>query len=188
MSANAQRRVSMNSAGSLLASLVLLCVLPSSAQASLFQGEQLDSVADAISWVVLFIAPVVAIAVFWLVHILPEKIAEKKHHPQAHAIHSLCILSLFFGGLLWPVAMLWAYTKPVFYKMGYGTDRLPPEESHGKGPPARPAPEATSDLPHLTEPVERYVNHPPLQSEPDAVRAELAAGSAAHDPRRSQRG
>ena len=48
----------------------------------------------------LVIAPVVGIAVFWLVHILPEKIAEKKNHPQAKAIQTLCLLSLVFGGLL----------------------------------------------------------------------------------------
>ncbi len=70
----------------------------------------------------LVIAPIIGIAVFWLVHILPEKIAEKKKHPQTHAIHCLCLLSLFFGGLLWPIAWLWAYTKPVLHKMAYGTD------------------------------------------------------------------
>jgi hypothetical protein len=25
----------------------------------------------------------------------------------------LCLLSLVFGGLLWPIAMLWAYVKPM---------------------------------------------------------------------------
>ena len=34
----------------------------------------------------------------------------------------LCLLSLAFGGLLWPLAWLWAYTKPVLHKMAYGTD------------------------------------------------------------------
>ncbi len=33
------------------------------------------------------------------------------------------MLSLVFGGLLWPLAWLWAYSKPVFYKMAYGTDK-----------------------------------------------------------------
>jgi hypothetical protein len=56
------------------------------------------------------------------VHILPEKIAEKKKHPQAKAIQVLCLLSLVFGGMLWPLAWLWAYSKPVLYKMAYGTD------------------------------------------------------------------
>jgi CBS domain containing-hemolysin-like protein len=98
------------------------------AHASLFSGDTLDLVANILAWVVLFAAPVIAIAVFWLVHILPEKIAEKRHHPQAHAIKTLCLLSLFFGGLLWPLAWLWAYSRPVFYKMAYGTDTVKPEE------------------------------------------------------------
>src|SRR5882757_474546 len=95
--------------------LILLgaALLPQSAHASLFHGETLDAIANGISWVVLVIAPIVGITVFWLVHILPEKIAEKKKHPQTHAIQCLCLLSLCFGGLLWPIAWLWAYTKPV---------------------------------------------------------------------------
>jgi hypothetical protein len=96
--------------------------LPSRAHASLFHGETLDSIANGISWVVLIIGPIIGIAVFWLVHILPEKIAEKKRHPQAKAIQCVCLLSLCFGGILWPLAWLWAYTKPVLHKMAYGTD------------------------------------------------------------------
>jgi CBS domain containing-hemolysin-like protein len=96
--------------------------LPTRAHASLFHGETLDSIANGISWVVLIIAPIIGIAVFWLVHILPEKIAHKKKHPQTRAIQCLCLLSLCFGGLLWPIAWLWAYTKPVLHKMAYGTD------------------------------------------------------------------
>ncbi len=93
-----------------------------SARASLFQGDALDAAADVVAWVALIIGPLVAIAVFWIVHILPEKIAEQRKHPQAKAIQTLCLLSLFFGGLLWPIAWLWAYTKPVLHKMAYGTD------------------------------------------------------------------
>ena len=102
--------------------LALLMLLPSPAHASIFKGEALDKAADVLTWVVLIVAPVIAIALFWLVHILPEKIAEKKRHPQAKAIQVLCLLSLAFGGLLWPLAWLWAYTKPVLHKMAYGTD------------------------------------------------------------------
>jgi hypothetical protein len=96
--------------------------LPSRAHASLFHGETLDSIANGISWVVLIVAPIIGITAFWLVHILPEKIAHKKKHPQTRAIQCLCLLSLCFGGLLWPIAWLWAYTKPVLHKMAYGTD------------------------------------------------------------------
>ena len=58
-----------------------------------------------------------------MVHVLPEKIAEKRHHPQQTAIKTLCLLSLVFGGMLWPIAWLWAYTKPIGYKLAYGTDK-----------------------------------------------------------------
>ena len=102
--------------------LALLLLLPSPAHASIFKGEALDKAADVLTWIVLIIAPVIAIAAFWLVHILPEKIAEKKKHPQVKAIQCLCLLSLAFGGMLWPIAWLWAYTKPVLHKMAYGTD------------------------------------------------------------------
>jgi CBS domain containing-hemolysin-like protein len=104
------------------------------AHASLFQGETLDAVADAVAWGALIIAPITVIVVFWLVHILPEKIAEKRKHPQAKAIQVLCLLSLFFGGMLWPLAWLWAYSKPVLYKMAYGTDTV--EHEHDAPAPA----------------------------------------------------
>ena len=105
----------------LFIALTFLAV-PSRAHASIFHGETLDSIANGISWVVLIIAPIIGISIFWLVHILPEKIAHKKMHPQTKAIQCLCLLSLCFGGLLWPIAWLWAYTKPVLHKMAYGTD------------------------------------------------------------------
>ncbi len=96
--------------------------LPSPAHASFLHGETLDTVADVIAWFAFIIVPPVLIGVFLLVHIIPDKIAEKRHHPQLGAIKCLCFLSLVFGGLLWPIAWLWAYSKPVFHKMAYGTD------------------------------------------------------------------
>jgi CBS domain containing-hemolysin-like protein len=102
--------------------LFTILALPSRAHASLFHGETLDAIANGISWVVLIIGPIIGIAVFWGVHILPEKIAEKRRHPQAKAIQCVCLLSLCFGGILWPLAWLWAYTKPVLHRMAYGTD------------------------------------------------------------------
>jgi CBS domain containing-hemolysin-like protein len=121
----------------LLAGLMLTAVMlhPTPARASIFQGETLDAVANAMAWIVLFVVPIVAITAFWLVHILPEKIAEKRHHPQAEAIHTLCLLSLFFGGLLWPLAWLWAYSKPVLYKMAYGKDKVVHGEEDGTHAP-----------------------------------------------------
>ena len=91
--------------------------------ASFLSGEMLDKAADVLAIVVLILVPVVAIVVFWMVHVLPEKIAHRRNHPQREAITTLCLLSLVFGGLLWPIAWLWAYTKPVGYRVAYGTDK-----------------------------------------------------------------
>jgi hypothetical protein len=90
----------------------------------MFQGEALDKAADVLSWIVMVVVPIGGLWLFWLIHILPEKIAEEKGHPQAQAIKVLCLLSLVFGGLLWPIAWLWAYTKPVLHQLAYGTDRV----------------------------------------------------------------
>src|SRR3954447_3990305 len=106
-----------------VALLSLLLAAPTQAHASFLHGETLDAVANGIAWFALILVPVVGVTVFLWVHIMPEKIAEKKKHPQTGAIQCLCLLSLVFGGLLWPIAWLWAYTKPVGYKMAYGTDK-----------------------------------------------------------------
>ncbi len=106
----------------------LLLLVPSDARASLLSAEAEDKLATFIALFVIFVVPVVLIALFWMVHILPEKIAHKRHHPQFEAIRTLCLLSLVFGGLLWPIAWIWAYSKPVMYKLAYGTDKLRADE------------------------------------------------------------
>lgn len=102
-----------------------------------------DTVADVISWIVVLFLPVGGIWLFWLVHVMPEKIAEKRHHPQAQAIKVLCLLSLVFGGLLWPLAWLWAYTRPVLHQLAYGHDRIDhhaPAEADATAPPEEEIP------------------------------------------------
>jgi CBS domain containing-hemolysin-like protein len=106
-----------------LAATASLFAAATPATASFLSGEALDKAATGIAWFVVCVVPVVVIVLFWLVHVLPEKIAEKRHHPQKDAIHTLCLLSLVFGGLLWPFAWLWAYTKPVGYRLAYGTEK-----------------------------------------------------------------
>jgi hypothetical protein len=106
-----------------LAAALCLSAAAGPAAASFLSGEALDTAATVIAWVVICVVPIVCIVLFWLVHVLPEKIAEKRHHPQKDAIHTLCLLSLAFGGLLWPIAWLWAYTKPVAYQVAYGTEK-----------------------------------------------------------------
>jgi CBS domain containing-hemolysin-like protein len=83
----------------------------------------LVSIANVMAIIVLVLVPVAGIAVFWMVHVLPEKIAERRHHPQKDAIKVLCLLSLVFGGMLWPLAWLWAFSKPVLHQLAYGRDK-----------------------------------------------------------------
>jgi len=103
--------------------LLILLLAPVPAFASFLSGETLDTAADWLALFILFLVPIAGIVLFWLVHILPEKIAENRHHPQKDAIKTLCLLSLVFGGMLWPIAWLWAYSRPVLYKAAYGVDR-----------------------------------------------------------------
>lgn len=128
------------------------CFAPS-AHASFLSGEALDSAANVLAWVVLCLVPIVGIVIFWMVHVLPEKIAHKRHHPQVQAIQTLCLLSLVFGGLLWPIAWLWAYTRPVAYKLAYGTEKH--EDYHAElGAKARSGGLNESELAHLRDELE----------------------------------
>jgi hypothetical protein len=121
--------------GRYMAAGAALLALSTPSFASISRGT-LEHAADFIAWVVLAVVPVAGIYVFWALHILPEKVARKKQHPQKEAIHALCLLSLFFGGLLWPLAWLWAHTKPVFYRAAYGTDKAPPDDEERQATPA----------------------------------------------------
>src|ERR1700741_4293987 len=119
---------STGGARAIAGAIALLLLLPRDARASLLSPEMEDKAATFLALFVLFVVPVVLIALFWMVHVLPEKIAHKRHHPQFEAIRTLCLLSLVFGGLLWPIAWIWAYTKPVMHKLAYGTDKATHEE------------------------------------------------------------
>jgi hypothetical protein len=106
-----------------LAVAVAALAAPLSAHASFLHGDTLDAFANFLSWFVIVLMPIAAIAIFLYIHVLPEKIAEKRQHPHKDSIKVLCILSLFFGGLLWPFAWLWAYTRPIGYRAVYGTEK-----------------------------------------------------------------
>ena len=106
--------------------LLAFLVVPSAANASFLPPDLIDGFANIISWIVLIVLLIAFIAGFWYVHILPDTIAKRREHPQRDAIHALCLLSLFVGGLLWPFAYLWAYTRPTMYKLAYGTDKYTP--------------------------------------------------------------
>ena len=150
-----------------MAAAVLL--LPNDAQASLLSPEMEDKVAWGIAIFVLFVVPVALIVLFWMVHVLPEKIAHKRHHPQFEAIRTLCLLSLVFGGLLWPIAWIWAYTKPVMHKLAYGTDKVHHDEEYPGNPVEDPG------IATLRERVSRLEERGVPAAELDVIKADLAA-------------
>ena len=43
---------------------------------------------------------------------LPGKIAKSRSHPQADAINVCAWLGLITLGVAWPIALVWAYTRP----------------------------------------------------------------------------
>jgi CBS domain containing-hemolysin-like protein len=162
-------------------------VLPLSAQASFLPPEMMDTAAMGLAWFIIVFVPIGAIVLFWMVHVLPEKIAHKRHHPQRDAIQVLCLLSLVFGGLLWPIAWLWAYVRPVTYKMAYGTDKHE-DYYHGMAEKAKAGDLLEHELAHLREELDAMAEKgqlPPslklLRHELDALPAgtgSSAAGSA----------
>ena len=134
----------------------------------------MDTAATYIAWFVICLVPIAGIALFWLVHVLPEKIAEKRHHPQKQAIHTLCLLSLVFGGMLWPLAWLWAYMKPVGYRLAYGTDKHE-DYFHGMGEKARAGSLQEIELACLREELDAMAAKGSLSATLNALRRDLDA-------------
>ena len=161
------------------AAFACLCLIAAPARASFLSGDALDTAADWIAIVVLIIVPVVVIVVFWLVHVMPERLAEKRHHPQTAAIQTLCLLSLAFGGLLWPLAWLWAFTKPVAYRVAYGTDKS--EEWHMEmGEKARAGTLLGEELAHLRAELDSMAARGALPANLRQLRADLLQLAATH--------
>ena len=145
------------------------------AHASFLSGDALATAANVMALVVIVIVPIVLIVLFWLVHVMPEKIAHKRHHPQTEAIQVLCLLSLVFGGLLWPLAWLWAYSKPVLYKMAYGRDKADDyyERLAQKAPEFEPT--LRDDVAKLRGDLDRLIARSDAPEELQVIRSQLAA-------------
>ena len=162
----------------LAAGAVATLALPNAAQASFLPPELMDTAAFYLAWFILIAMPIAGIVLFWLVHILPEKIAHKRHHPQRDAIQTLCLLSLVFGGMLWPIAWLWAFVKPVTYKMAYGTEKHD-DYFRDMGEKARAGELLEHELAHLGEELDAMDAKGGLTAELKALRRNIAAAQAA---------
>jgi len=152
--------------------------LPPTAHASFLPPEMMDTAAMYLAWFVIIFVPIGGIVLFWMVHVLPEKIAHKRHHPQRDAIQMLCLLSLVFGGLLWPIAWLWAYVKPVTYQLAYGTEKHD-DYFHEMGAKAKAGELQEHELAHLREELDAMNAKGTLNANLKALRRSLATAMPA---------
>jgi len=164
------------------AGLAATLLAPGPAAASFLSGEAMDTAANVLAWVVLVLVPVIGIVIFWMVHVLPEKIAHKRHHPQRQAIQTLCLLSLVFGGLLWPIAWLWAFTKPIGYKLAYGTEKHE-DYFHEAGEKLRAGTLGVEDLQHVRDELVAVQARGPLSPSLRALLDEVEKALVAREPR-----
>jgi hypothetical protein len=64
---------------------------------------------DVFAWIVLVVLLASTVFVIVFMAMLPGIIAKRRNHPYATAVQVAGWVTLFFGFLLWPVALIWAY-------------------------------------------------------------------------------
>jgi hypothetical protein len=67
---------------------------------------------DAFAFVVFAVLIFVGVIIVVTLGKLPGQLAHKWNHPQASAINAMSWIGIATGGLLWPVAFIWAFTTP----------------------------------------------------------------------------
>ncbi len=64
---------------------------------------------DFFAWIVLIVLLASTVFVIVFMAMLPGMIATRRTHPWAKAVPVAGWVTLFFGFVLWPVALIWAY-------------------------------------------------------------------------------
>lgn len=64
---------------------------------------------DIFAWIVLVILLASTVFVIVFMAALPGVIAKSRNHPWATAVQVAGWVTLFFGFVLWPLAVIWAY-------------------------------------------------------------------------------
>ncbi len=67
---------------------------------------------EILALVMLLLSATALSYLFIFIHDIPHRIAKKRQHPQAEAIHYACWLSLFTLHAIWPLVFLWAVSNP----------------------------------------------------------------------------
>src|SRR5262245_7031539 len=72
-------------------------------------GGHAMSFLDIFAWIVLIVLAASLIGVIVIAGALPGMIARSRNHPWAQAVTVAGWVTLFFGFVLWPLALIWAY-------------------------------------------------------------------------------
>src|SRR5262245_46518530 len=90
---------------------------------------------DIIAFAVFAVLIAAVVVIVVLLGSLPGTIARKRGHPQAAAVTAAGWLGVATGGILWPLALIWAF-------------RIPPSAaaSTDQGPRPAPGPDSTAQL------------------------------------------
>src|ERR1700719_4154171 len=78
-------------------------------------SDEMDSsfgALDAFAFVVFAVLIFVGVIIVVSLGKLPGQLAHKWNHPQAGAINAMSWIGIATGGLLWPIAFVWAFTTP----------------------------------------------------------------------------
>ena len=64
---------------------------------------------DLFAWIVLIVLAASTIFVIVFMAMAPGMIAKKRNHPYVQAVTVAGWVTLFFGFVFWPLAVIWAY-------------------------------------------------------------------------------
>ena len=78
---------------------------------------------DIMAFAVFVVLIAAAVIIVVSLGTLPGNIARKRGHPQAAAINVAAWLGIATLGLLWPVALIWAFLKPISFTPSNQEDR-----------------------------------------------------------------
>lgn len=67
------------------------------------------STIDIFAWIVLIVLVLSTAGVIIIMAMLPGMIAKRRNHPWAEAVTVGGWVTLFFGFLLWPIVLIWAF-------------------------------------------------------------------------------
>jgi hypothetical protein len=86
-------------------------------------------VLDAFAFVVFAVLIFVGVIIIVSLGKLPGQLAHKWGHPQAAAINAMSWIGIATGGLLWPIAFIWAFVTPFGAKPAQDDGQSPGAEA-----------------------------------------------------------